>query len=408
MNPKSLYIQFKKSLLEWIFHFQDIIGNRYSSLINSEKYHIASMLSTFLPNNGIVPIRDSTYKSDENRFQRHIVNRVPEKDDFLSQSTTVLIITPRRLGNYPNVIFEGFQNFLREQRIQFQWHCLNEMGTNYLEVVSGLFSDISKHSRLVLVLDPLAPTEIYSRYRNMDADWINTQKKKFSFSIAVFLGDIWRAKDRQGVNSWVEPVDTFFHVDPVASHTYPEDIRNKMFFYPFVSFPVLSKSLAGKNEKKHQVLFSGQVRDSDRRWWLRQFSSLTKKSNVQLITHSWYKFSSDKVLSQDKYLELLAESSACFGLSQRGTNHWILPARSFEALRMGTVLIQQEGPNCSPGQYFLKPYEDYIPFISLSELRYITNDYLKDYRTLQKIATNGQESLSRHYPAQLFIRRLLS
>lgn len=237
-----------------------------------------------------------------------------------------------------------------------------------------------------IIFDPLAPCELYDRYSSMLPSWIETQKGTSDFSLFAFLGDIWREKDYESITPWSSAVDRFFHVDPVACLRFPVEIQQKMVFYPFVSLPEASYKSHSKFKKEHQVFFSGQVRDSDRRWWLKECYYLSKKNDINFVVNSWYKFKSENVLSRDSYLASLMQSSACLGLSQRGLNHWILPARSFEVLRVGTALIQQEGPNCSPGQTFLRPFDDYIPFSSLEELQEIFKTILHDRDEIARIA----------------------
>jgi hypothetical protein len=133
-----------------------------------------------------------------------------------------------------------------------------------------------------------------------------------------------------------------------------------------------------------------------------------EKNDINFVVNSWYKFKSENVLSRNSYLASLMQSSACLGLSQLGLNHWILPARSFEALRVGTALIQQEGPSCSPGQTFLRPFDDYIPFSSLEELQEIFKTILHDRDEIERIARNGQGALQRYFPDDSFLRILFS
>ena len=73
---------------------------------------------------------------------------------------------------------------------------------------------------------------------------------------------------------------------------------------------------------------------------------------------------------------------------------------------MGTALIQQEGPNCSPGQTFLRPYDDYIPFASLEELHEIFKTVLHDRDEIERIARNGQGTLQLYFPDDSFLQIL--
>jgi len=396
----------KNVFLRVVIKFQDIAGKCYSHLVNSGKIRSATLLSFFLPNNDIRPhVHRITGQTP--RFKSSLnIDEFSAKYELDFQKNMVLILAPRKFGSYPNVIFQGLENFLLERKVKITWICLNELSTNYLDDVSKVISALCKDSKLTIIIDPLAPCELYERYRSMCASWFETEKSTYGFSLFAFLGDIWREKDYTSIVPWGGAVDRFFHVDPVACLKYPAEIRLKMVFYPFVSLPEASYKSQSQFKKKHQVFFSGQVRDSDRRWWLKECYSLAKNNDINFVVNSWYKFTSGNVLSRDSYLTSLMQSSACLGLSQRGLNHWILPARSFEALRVGTALIQQEGPNCSPGQTFLRPYDDYIPFSSLEELHEIFKTVLHDRDEIERIARNGQGTFQRYFPDDSFLRIL--
>ena len=404
----SLIINIKNAFLRVLIKYQDKAGKNYSNLLNSGKVRYATLLSFFLPKNGIRPHLHGITGENPRLTSSLSIGEYLTKDELDSEMNMVLILTPRKLGSYPNVIFQGLENFLLEQKVKFTWICLNELDSNYLDEVSKIISALCKDSKLTVIFDPLAPCELYERYRSMLPSWIETQKSTSNFSLFALLGDIWREKDYASIIPWASAVDRFFHVDPVACLKYPAEIRLKMVFYPFVSLPEASYTPQSKFKKEHQVFFSGQVRDSDRRWWLKECYSLSKNNDINFVVNSWYKFKSGNVLSRDSYLASLMQSSACLGLSQRGLNHWILPARSFEALRVGTALIQQEGPNCSPGQTFLRPFEDYIPFSSLEELQEIFKTILHDRDEIERIARNGQGALQRCFPDDSFLRILFS
>ena len=404
----SLIGNLKNAFLRVLIKYQDKAGKSYSHLLNLGKIRCATLLSFFLPKNGIRPHLHRITGEIPCLTSSLSIDEFSAKDELKSQMNMVLILTPRKFGSYPNVIFQGLETFLLEQKVDFTWICLNELDTNYLDEVSKIISALCKDSKLTIIFDPLAPCELYERYRSMRASWFETQKSTSNFSLFAFLGDIWREKDYASIVPWGGAVDRFFHVDPVACMKYPAEIRLKMVFYPFVSLPEAAFKSQSKLKKEHQVFFSGQVRDSDRRWWLKECYSLSKNNEINFVVNSWYKFQSGNVLSRNSYLTSLMQSSACLGLSQRGLNHWILPARSFETLRVGTALIQQEGQNCSPGQTFLRPFDDYIPFSSLEELREIFETILHDRDEIERIARNGQGALQRYFPDDSFLRILLS
>ena len=179
-----------------------------------------------------------------------------------------------------------------------------------------------------------------------------------------------------------------------------------MFFYPFGAFSNISKEETLIESKTDQVFFSGQIRDSDRRWWLVQLSSLARKQKFSLELNTWYKH--NNAINRADYLKKLASSTSCLGLSQRGKNHWILPSRSIESLRLSTALIQQEGPDCSPASFFLKPYKDYLPFVSLQDLRDISISFLKDQQLLIEIGLNGKKALEEAFPSDMFFTKLIN
>jgi hypothetical protein len=270
--------------------------------------------------------------------------KVIASNSYDKSNLHVILLSPRNFGIHGNVIFDGLFDFLQNYGIRTSWFCANEFGINFKDELSQLIIESSETINTIVFIDPLAAVEFFARYRDLDANWFLSLQSKAHFTLAALLGDIWRPKDQISIFKFRDAVNVFFHMDEYCALKFPTDIYQKMFFYPFGAFSNISKEKTLIESKTDQVFFSGQIRDSDRRWWLVELSSLARKHKFSLDLNTWYKHIN--AINRADYLKKLSSSTSCLGLSQRGKNHWILPSRSFESLRLSTALIQQEGPDC--------------------------------------------------------------
>ena len=141
--------------------------------------------------------------------------------------------------------------------------------------------------------------------------------------------------------------------------------------------------------KKNVLIFSGQVRDSDRRYWLRSVINLSKKLDIQIKIYSWYNWNQGNALKQTEYVNELNSSQYSLSLTQKGVDHWLITARALQSLLSGCTLIHQEGENYRTFEGILIPYKDYIPFTNSFEL-YEVMKFISDYpNESKKIGENG-------------------
>lgn len=136
-----------------------------------------------------------------------------------------------------------------------------------------------------------------------------------------------------------------------------------------------------------------------------QLSSLARKQKFSLELNTWY--THYNAINRADYLKKLASSTSCLGLSQRGKNHWILPSRSIESLRLSTALIQQEGPDCSPAS-FSKAVQRLFTFREPSRFKRYFNKFLKDQQLLIEIGLNGKKALEEAFPSDMFFTKLIN
>ena len=147
----SLIGNLKNAFLRVLIKYQDKAGKSYSHLLNLGKIRCATLLSFFLPKNGIRPHLHRITGEIPCLTSSLSIDEFSAKDELKSQMNMVLILTPRKFGSYPNVIFQGLETFLLEQKVDFTWICLNELDTNYLDEVSKIISALCKGSKLTII-----------------------------------------------------------------------------------------------------------------------------------------------------------------------------------------------------------------------------------------------------------------
>ena len=404
---KMLPLNYSKKYVYSIFKkLQDFFGNQASRNLNSGQSFQYKFFSLILPRNEIHPVKDENFNRTELNYIFTKTKKVIASNSYDKSHLHVILLSPRNFGIHGNVIFDGLFDFLQNYGIRTSWFCANEFGINFKDELSQLIIESSETINTIVFIDPLAAVEFFARYRDLDANWFLSLQSKAHFTLAALLGDIWRPKDQISIFKFRDAVNVFFHMDEYSALKYSSDIYQKMFFYPLGAFSNISKEKTLMESKTDQVFFSGQIRDSDRRWWLVELSSLAIKQKFSLELNTWYKHKN--AINRADYLKKLASSTSSFGLSQRGKNHWILPSRSIESLRLSTALIQQEGPDCSPASSFLKPYKDYLPFVSLQDLRDISISFLKDQQLLIEIGLNGKKALEEAFPSDMFFTKLIN
>jgi hypothetical protein len=396
----------------WRFlnYFQNKVGRFLSRELNNNKWK-SSVLEIFLPNNGIISRSKLLWPPDYNKKKGtreigEISN--PERSDRsgninqeILRKTQVIIIAPKNYGEYPNTVFHDFYLHCQSIGVETVWLSFDDGCISDLSQLKHRLYSLTENLKLnnLCFFDPLAAAEVFPIYKAMNTDFFHNLEFRKSFRLIALLGDIWRVKDKTVIDSWLQEVDRFIHIDNIASRNYSDEVQSKMTCFPFVAFDT---GTYFPDKKEDCIVFSGQVRDSDRRYWLRQLIRNSKTYGISLRIRVWFRYSTIIALSDEEYIKTLNQSRYAFSLSQKGIDHFLITARSLQALLSGCVLIQQEGENCKPFQEYLVPFVDYLPYCNESDLSQLVKMIRCNPELLENIGQNGAKAIRNAFPEHIF------
>jgi hypothetical protein len=316
----------------------------------------------------------------------------------------MIILGPKYFGVYPSHVMIHFSNYLDFANIPQIWLEIEEGQS--ISFHNEVLLDLAKRfDKFVFMIDPLAAPEIFPQYRKIEDYLYEFCKFPEQSVVAAWLGDIWREKDKRQIMECNSFVDLFFHLDSVASLTYPANVRKKMYFYPMPAFdiglfkPNLSKSM--------QIVFSGQIRDADRRKLIREEARFAARFGIPFLAKTWYKWDGKNVLDEFDYAQFLNGSKVCLSLTQKGRDHWILPGRTLQAIQSECLLLHQEGSCISPLSEFLIPYKHYLPFTNLEELSSHNAFISKNPDQVLTIAQSARLEFKDSFPESVFWQPIL-
>lgn len=220
-------------------------------------------------------------------------------------------------------------------------------------------------------------------------------------SVAVICFDIWRTSDLLFIDYWKDVTTFFLHVDPIAVKNIPDiEIRRKFVIWPFPAVYGKQNPLVPKMNK---LIFSGSIKEKDRRLWISRISKIIKEYNLK-FTINVFNYNNPKFrLSWYKYLEELSESLVCLSLGQKSNYHSILPGRTFDAISVGTLVLQQETGDDHPLSYFYTENLHYFTFKCLCELDNHLGWISTNTQLAEQIGKRSWEFHNKYYsPKQLW------
>ena len=397
--------------------FEGFIGKIVSNRLNKNDKSWR-FLEIFLPNNGIFPkfkiicmnkCNSNPMYVTKNIYQRFLEggqNIPPETviTEKLIYPDNVILLGPKFYANgaYPSVAWWGFYEHMKSKNIKVTWLDIienkNQTKFGIMDKLNEIFSNRTENN--ILFLDPLAAPEAFTEYRNLNQKFFENIVTRSNFHIIGLLGDIWREKDKKQIINVEKYFEGFIHTDKISASSYPEEIKEKFFYYPFDAFD--TGSFKPDLDKANNFLFSGQIRDADRRYWLRHLIDLSKKHDLKIENYSWYRYSHGKALEQVKFTEKLNKTQYSLSLTQKGKNNWVMTGRSKQSLLSGCTLIHQESPNYNMFEGILTPYVDYLPFTNLYEFREVIK-FVADYPKESKlIGLNGSNKFRSIFPEVIF------
>ena len=402
MIIKKIISKFVKLIVKYKLKFQFHIGKKAINKINSGKSW--SFLEIFLPNNLIYPklelifMRNAKLEISKNITVNNFLkpNYKADSNKIINYEATlpdsVLFLTPKFYGRHPNIVWWNFYEHLFNLGVKVTWIDIldNKLNKKFdlANAIDLLFSDQS--GRNILFLDPLDATDIFVEYRDVNNNFFENLKSRKNFQLIGPLGDIWREKDKVKIINAETYFDGFIHIDRIAAEKYPKKVKDKLFFYPFVA---LNSNNFVPQIKESILFYSGQVRDADRRYWLRNLIDISKKYGIVIENYAWYLRNEENSLEQAKYVKKLNSVQYSLSLTQKGVGHWLATARAFQSLQSGCTLIHQESPKFNMFNDLLSPYIDYLPFTNVRELCEVIEFIAKYPIEAKQIGNNGASNI---------------
>lgn len=420
----NFFISLKRFLIKIKLKLQTQLINKIANdfakgVFNNNIYEL------FLPNNkifsrkylllstGKVKIQTSSidtrkfFKNDE-VFQT-LVGHQNKSINFnkVKNDLNIVIICSRRFGEYyASYDWINFEKYLKRHNIKIYWPENYEFFDEKM-LLHKILNFFSNSESQLIFIEPLASFEVFKEFKIIDVDFIRNIRRVFSnLRVVAQLGDLSRAKDLKQIQSINNFVDLFIHFDQIKAFQYPQEILLKMFFYPF--FKLGFEGFRPDHNKSNSVFFSGQIRDSDRRFWIRETTKITTALGLKFNVATWGSVSSPARLSEKLYKKNLNASLSTLSLTQKGLNHWIIPGRAIQSIASHSLLLQQEGQNCRPLSQFLQPYSDYLPFTNYSELLENLIFISKNMDRISQITKSANQKLELAYSPEYFWNKVLS
>jgi len=194
---------------------------------------------------------------------------------------------------------------------------------------------------------------------------IKAIRKFRSIKVAMVVYDLWRRRDLNIVAFSLDCVDLFLHMDNLAVDKYFSGQKESFKFWPITQ--VASQLLVDRCSSRSPTLFFSGRLMSDRLLVANEIFQFLK--STRFTPDFSFSDAHHFPLNESSYRKKLETSELSLSFTQRKVNHWIIPGRSLEILLSGSLLLQQEGLDESPLSAYLTPFEHYIPFTSVVELR---------------------------------------
>jgi len=276
--------------------------------------------------------------------------------------------------------------------------------------ISTCLLDISKYSNekndlkmLNYVLDFSPTTIIFALHGNLhqdskyllSVDFILKIKKSTDSTVAIVCFDIWRNSDLSFVQYWRNAATLFLHIDPIAVKRIEDlDLEKKFLLWPF---PALQSSERPLETKQNNLIFSGSIKEQDRRFWLRNLSGLAKSRNMELvlIIFNYHKLKFRSIWSS--YIDNLSKSLVGISLAQKSDSHSLVTGRTFDVISVGSLVLQQETGNDQPLSYFYNEYEHYLKFRCLCEIEQLIDWVSLNINSAKQIGATARKFNNLHY-----------
>jgi len=232
----------------------------------------------------------------------------------------------------------------------------------------------------------------------LSIDIILEIKKNTGCSIAIVCFDIWRDSDLSFIQYWNDAATLFLHIDPIAVKRMETfDFRNKFLLWPF---PALQSAQRPLVTKHNSLIFSGSIKEQDRRFWLRNLNKIAIDNALELLLIIFNYHKPKFRTSWSNYIENLSKSLVCISLGQKSNSHSLVPGRTFDAISVGSLVFQQETESDHPLSYFYNEYEHYFKFRCLCEIECLINWVSVNIQSAQGIGAEARKFNNYHYSSE--------
>ena len=339
--------------------------------------------------------------NQDNTFNNIVSEELPELARKILESgvESVNLNEMRILFIYDNSIANATSEVLENLRTSSQF-----LG------ISTCLLDISKYSNekndlkiLNYALDFAPTTIIFALHGNLhqdsnyllSVDFILKIKKNTGSTVAIVCFDIWRDSDLSFVQYWKNAATLFLHIDPIAVKRIKDlELKKKFLLWPF---PALHSSERPIIAKQNNLIFSGSIKEQDRRFWLRNLSGIAKNRNMKLVLII-FNYHKPKFRSNwSSYIDNLSKSLVGISLTQKSDSHSLVTGRTFDVISVGSLVLQQETGNDQPLSYFYNEYEHYLKFRCLCEIEQLINWVSLNINSAKQIGAASRKFNNFHY-----------
>ena len=249
----------------------------------------------------------------------------------------------------------------------------NDINTYILDL--GKIKDKKQKPEIMSEINRFSPTIIiFALASNLNRDpeyflskeFIAGIKKETNCIVVIICFDIGRISDFLFVDYWQSVTTFFLHVDPIAvKNILDVELGRKFLLWPFPAAYGNQKSIV---PKQNRIVFSGSVKEKDRRIWIRSISRIVKGYNLKFQINIFNYYAPKFRLRWSDYMDELSKSLVCLSLGQKSDSHTILPGRTFDAISVGTLVLQQETNDDHPLSFLYTENEHYFKFNCLCEI----------------------------------------
>jgi hypothetical protein len=299
--------------------------------------HISRRISRGLSSSEI----EISYKPD----LMSVHERLLSQSIVMSNSKKVLFFCPEKYGAKPS--FTVSQLVDSAKRVSFEVHQVDFLQQSHnRDDICSVFENSVKEIKPDIIFFNSSDSYVIPSFKDFTIKFVASMKEKYVFSLINICGDLWRKEDHEAIEKWERVSDVILHLDDFSIRYFNEKVRKKALFYPFAGLMPTSDVT---ELKRNEIFFSGQVRDSDRRYMLnRMIKDWNNALNFKLNFKVHYEWTDESAYSADNYLQRLHESRFCISFCQKGVNHFLIPGRSLQAVAAGCILLHQESPEIQP------------------------------------------------------------